>query len=99
MEIKKGQLIAITNGEYSDYTLRDHVRALKDFDSKNEAQRFMDEGDFLAVQEWDKDGDPTEYGSDDRFIAWAIREGLIEPLGPDDVVELWIGSYGRLKVA
>lgn len=98
MKISAGQLIAITNGEYSDYCLRDHVRALKDFDAAREAERFKVEGDYLAPPEWDKNGEPAHYGSDERFIAWMIREGLIEPLDADTVVELWVGAYGELRV-
>ena len=32
MILKKGQLIAITTGEYSDYCLVDHMRLLCDLD-------------------------------------------------------------------
>jgi hypothetical protein len=98
MEIKKGQLIAITSGEYSDYCLRDHMRALVDFDSTAKIQEFKDTGDYLAVPSWGKPGAAPEiYGADDRFIAWAVKQGLIEPLEPDAVVEWHIGSYGRLE--
>lgn len=97
MKIRKGTIVAITTGEYSDYGLRDHMRALKDFDSDEEKSRFRDSGDYLAAPEWDKDGEKETYGSDDRFIAWCIREELMSPMSADEVVELWIGRYGRLE--
>lgn len=98
VDIKKGQLIALITGEYSDYKLSDHVRALKDFNSGNEITRFMETGDYLVVPEWSTDNEPYSIGAEDRFIAWAIREKLIEPLEADEVIEWYIGSYGRLEI-
>lgn len=97
VEIKKGQLIALTTGEYSNYTLCDHVRALKDFNSGNEITRFMETGDYLIVPEWSTANKPNSIGAEDRFIAWAISEKLIEPLEADEVIEWYIGSYGNLE--
>ena len=98
MKIRKGQIIALTEGEYSDYNLRDHVRALKDFETGDEIKRFMDSGDYLAPPEYDETGEPTRYGSDDRVIAWAIRNKLSEPLTDSEVVEWYLGAYGDLEV-
>lgn len=89
MKIKQGQLLAITSGVYSDYTLRDHVRALRDFDTANEISRFLETGDYL-------DSENSAFDSDNRFIAWAIREGLISPLYNGEVIEWHIGAYGEL---
>lgn len=84
--IRKGQIIAITDGEYSDYCLRDHMRALRDFDPVAEAERFK----------------PTELrkdysGEDAEYIAWLIRESIVETLPIGEVVELHVGSYSCLK--
>ena len=98
MKIRKGQIIALTGGEYSDYNLRDHVRALKDFETVDEIKRFMGSADYLAPPEYDKNGEPTSYGSDDRFISWAIRNKLIEPLTDNEVVEWYLGAHGTLEV-
>ena len=98
MKIKKGQIVVITKGEYSDYGLYDHLRALRDFDAYEEAERFKVEGEYLRAPEWDQKGEPGEYGSDDRFLAWLLREGIMEPT-KDEVVELWIGGYGSLEVS
>lgn len=97
MKIAAGQLIAITSGEYSDYCLRDHVRALRDFGTQEEAERFMREGDYLTPPDWDSTGEPDAYDSDTRYLAWLIRERIVEPCL--EVVELHIGSYNQLKVA
>ena len=93
--IKKGQIVAISTGEYSDYSVREYVRALRDIDRDAEAKRFKETGPFLAPPTWDEKGDPDEYGSDDRFIAWAIKEGMWEPLEAELLTEWWIGAYGR----
>ena len=98
MKIKQGQILAITTGVYSDYTLRDHVRALRDFDTASEVGRFVKEGDYIAPPDWDENGEPSIYGSETRFIAWAIREGLIEPLSKNEVIEWHIGSYEQLDI-
>lgn len=99
MDIKKGQLIVITTGDYSDYGIRDHMRAERDFNPYVEAQRFMDTGDYLQPPEYDPTGDPDIYGSDDRFLAWCIREGFLSPVAAEEVTELHIGSYGRLELS
>lgn len=97
MKVKQMQILAITTGKYSDYTLLDHARALRDFDTTNEISRFVKEGDYLAPAYLN--GDPDVDGSDTRFVAWAVREGLIEPLPENDVIEWHIGEYGELDVS
>lgn len=84
--ICKGQIIAITAGDYSDYCLRDHVRALRDFDPIAEAERFKP----TSLR--------TDYrDEDEEYLAWLIREAIVEPLPVGEVVELHIGSYGCLR--
>lgn len=95
MKIKKGQIVAITSGDYSDYCLRDHMRALRDFDPREEVERFKREGDYLVRQR----GEQTNYGAEERFMAWMTREELLEPMDPETVVELYIGGdYGELDI-
>lgn len=89
MKITKGQLIAVTCGEYSDYTLKDHVRAVCDFDTSEQIARFKLEGDYFV--------DGSDYGSDDRFLVWLLKANIIEPLEVDSVIEWWVGCYGELK--
>ena len=97
MKIKKGQIVAITTGDFSYYSVNDHLRALRDFDAYEEAERFKREGDYLVPYKYDPNGTPNHSGSTGRFLAWAIREGLMEPTH-DEVVELWIGSSDSLEV-
>jgi hypothetical protein len=87
MKITQGQIVAITSGEYSDYCLRDHMRALKDFDAKVEADRFREAVDV-----------PGHEGQV-RFLSWTITEGLMETLDDASVVELHIGCWGELEIS
>lgn len=96
MKITKGQIVWVTTGEYSDYGVRDHMRALRDFDNTEEIARFKEEGDYLAVPARGISKKPTIDGADDRYLAWCIREGIMAPMGADEAVELHIGSYGGL---
>lgn len=84
--IRKGQIVAITSGDYSDYCLLDHVRALRDFEPVAEAERFKPTS--LRTDYRDEDAD---------YLAWLIRETIVEPLPVGEVVELHIGSYGCLR--
>ena len=94
MKIKAGQIICITTGEYSDYGIRDHLRAIRGFDSSELIEDFKGT-EFYRAADYEGD-DADEYGSDSRFLAWLIRQGIVEPLDANEVVELHIGSYGRL---
>ena len=40
MKINKGQIVAITSGEYSDYCLQEHWLAGRDFNVGQELARF-----------------------------------------------------------
>ena len=84
MKVKAGQILALTQGEYSDYCLRDHVRVLKDFDTIEVANNFIDNP---KQDSWDVL---------DRFVACLIKDGLIEPLDPNTVVEWCLGSPAYL---
>lgn len=94
--IKKGEYIAITKGEYSDYCLVDHLRAERDFSPSVEAERFKLEGDFKVPPNYDPDGEPEEWDSEVRFLAWMIREGIVTTV--ENVVELHVGCYGKLDL-
>lgn len=76
MKITKGQIVAITTGEYSDYCLDDHMRASKDFDTAEEIARFKQECNHRG-----------EEAGQRPFLAWAIREFLMEPTERDEVRE------------
>ncbi|MBR8147029.1 hypothetical protein [Burkholderia vietnamiensis] len=86
MKIRKLQIIAFTNGEYSDYCLRDHMRALSDFDTADKIAEFKATAECQAANSWEQD---------DVFMAWLVKTGVVEPLG-DAVIEWHVGSYGAL---
>ena len=91
MKIKAGQLVAFTNGEYSDYCLRDHMRALVDIDSTELVERFKQETG-PSNRKWSTGEDRPGY-DDVVFMAWLIRAGVFEPV--DDVLEWNTGGYGN----
>lgn len=77
MLIKKGAIVAITSGKYSDYCLDGHVIALKDFDPREQAGIL-------------KNSSATKtYLSRHAFLTYLISNGFVEPT--NTVVELWMG--------
>lgn len=78
MIIKKGAIIALTSGEYSDYCLDGHVIALKDFDPQDLAR------DFFS-------GNVVErHHGKEAFMAYLIINGFVDPT--NTVAELWLGN-------
>lgn len=88
MEIKKGQIVAFTEGKCSDYCLMAHMRAVADFNTGDKVREFIQLGDeYRAACE--------NYAVGTVFIAWLIHTGIVEPL--DDEVQEWhIGQYNEL---
>lgn len=96
MLIKKGQIIAISSGEYSDYEVKDYVRSLVDFDTANEVNGYIS----IYGNEIDDDYDNEKdcwFDAQDKFIALLIRAKYIEPLEASEIVEWHLGSYGKLR--
>lgn len=85
-KIKKGSLLLLTRGEYSDYDVTAVGRALETFDPED------------LRQEWYglHPGDREQCSADlSAFVAWLINaKGLIEEL---EHVELHVGSYANLE--
>lgn len=93
MMIKKGQIILMSMGRYSDYGPLDHVRALQDFDLGDALCRFRRSETYMALPDWETpDGELTFEGKEERFLAWGMREGLFTPLAPNEVIEVNLGS-------
>lgn len=86
MNIKAGQIVVVTDGEYSDYCLRGAIRALRDFDVKEAESEFL--------RQLDTNEDHLRLG--EMWLAWLIRRGFVEP-ADSEIVELYVGSYGQLK--
>ena len=101
MKLTKGQIVALTEGEYSDYGIKDHLRVASDFDIAAAREEFKGTDKYLERPDWEDpkaecDESLWSYGSPDRFIAWLIQRGQLEPLKPDEVVTYHIGRYGHL---
>ena len=94
-QIEKGTVLVMTSGSYSDYCISDHLRATHSFDPENAAERFKASGKYLVYDEHCREESPN--GSHDRFMAWLIEEGLVEPVEPDVVREWYLGSDERLE--
>lgn len=94
MLIARGQVIALTSGQHSDYCLRDHVRALRDFDTDAVVSEFMATPAYLKtpshphedVMWW------RRMQAEDRFFDWLIRNGFVEPLPSGEVIEWWFSG-------
>ncbi|MBJ9709841.1 hypothetical protein [Burkholderia gladioli] len=86
MKIIKGQIIAFTNGEYSDYCLRGHMRALEEFETGDKVAAFKTTPESVSANTWEQD---------DAFMAWLVKTSAVEPID-NEVLEWHIGSYGQL---
>ena len=84
-DIKKGELITIATGAYSDYSISGVFRVLADFNPQEQMEKFAAETPLE---------DDDTYRDLSEFIAWISRSGLLEPL---ESREWHIGSYGRLE--
>lgn len=95
MQVKQGQILAVTQGEYSDYCLKDHFRALVDFDTNEFIQKYKEQFPDGDSDRWKKYA-YNKYDQD-RFLAWCVEQKLIEVLSENEVQEWYIGSYGDLS--
>lgn len=103
MKLTKGQLVNVTNGEYSDYYLMGAFRVLKDFDSNDTLAEFAKEHNIeRKVLSRKYDGDLIYYKDDSYkigpqdYLAWLNKGGYLEDA---DIVELYLGSYNQLHVS
>jgi hypothetical protein len=86
--LKKGTLLVIETGEYSDRCTSDPVRLLKTATKEKLAEDFK--------KEWK----PTEFSWNDvpdpgDFLSWLVSSGRAEAV--DDVHTWHVGSYGRFE--
>ena len=84
MKIKQGTILALTKGEYSDYCLMGHVKALRDFDSDNTRVDFVAQLSQEDKQDW-------AFDLFDKYAAWLIQWGYVKDY--DSVIELYLGDY------
>jgi hypothetical protein len=84
-KIKKGTLVLLTSGEYSDYDLKAIGRATQDIDPEGLRQ------EWFSMHPEQADQYSAEFYA---FVAWLAKSGLIEEM---PCVELHLGSYGNLE--
>jgi hypothetical protein len=86
MKIAKGNLLILTMGEYSDYSIGERFVALQDMDTREVEAAFKASGLYL-----DADG----YADDwlDRFPKWMIDAGYVRLADRSKVQLWWIGSW------
>ncbi len=85
--LKKGTLLIIETGEYSDHSWSGPVRMLGDFTKADLAERFRAE--WKPKYEWEDRPNPGD------FLPWLIEQKLAEHV--DDVESWHVGSYGEFE--
>ena len=86
--LKKGTLLVIETGEYSDRSWDGPVRLLKDFKKADVVAKFR--------AQWKKPDDGwTIAPSAEEFLPWLIKRRYVESV--DDVSSWHVGSYSRFE--
>lgn len=80
--MEAGEILMITNGEYSDFGHIGLFRVVVDFDAKLALQKYLD-------QHPEEQNDYS--GSEYSFAAWLLRQGLVEDV---DYKTWHVGAYG-----
>lgn len=86
--LKKGTLLILETGEYSDSSWHGPVRMLKDATKADLAEAF--------ASEWSP---PAEYPDDKPephdFMPWLIKSGYAETV--EEIASWHVGSYGEFR--
>lgn len=72
-KISAGQLVYLSSGSYSDYSVGAHARALQDFTLPDVEARY----NAFRLQD----------GGELAFMPWAVSQGLLEEV--ENVEEIW----------
>ncbi len=88
MKIKKGQIIAFSEGEYSDYCVNALVVCIREFDLKeNKAYWELKHTTIKDCRYRDRQiKRPDGIG----FLPWLVSQGLVEDV---DYIEIHTGDY------
>lgn len=84
MKVDAGEILAFSEGEYSDYGYRGHVVAIKDFDLGQMMRQHISE----RIEQYAEEYSPT-----DGFETFLVASGVVVPL---TCREVHIGSYGNV---
>lgn len=92
MIVKKGQVIAFSEGEYSRYRIESLATVIKEFNLKEKQAEWE-----LEHTELEK---PTLRPQTRRvkgtdFLPWLISQGLIQG---EDCIEVHMGTYGNVEI-
>lgn len=82
---KAGQILCVSDGEYSDYRPQMLVVACKDFTAEEAETAFKQSG--LSIVDND-----DAYDEFEGFRGWLVKEGYVVPLAAS---EWWVGAYGE----
>ena len=88
MEIKRGEILALTTGEYSDYQLFTLVEAIQDFDINELKEKYLEENPNQCDPHWFTDA---------QFVKWIIINAkVVKEL---DYREWYLGSHRSPEMA
>lgn len=87
--LKVGDLLSISTGEYSDYSVCGPVRIIRPFVKHEVCEAYRKT--YPKQKAWGLDEDPDPFG----FLPWLISEGYAEDI--DGHTEWHVGSYGRFE--
>ena len=90
INVSKGELLILSEGEYDDYHIVETVRALVDFRMRDVCKEFMSQhGEYGDVEDEDGNYVGARGGS---FVQWLISKRLVEKI---EIQEVRFGEYGK----
>ncbi len=81
--MKPGELVIISTGEYSDYSLQGLFKIMAPFEFEAKKTEFLNKFPELV----------ESYSALDKFLPWLVAEGLIED---HSFTEWHLGSYSTI---
>lgn len=87
--VASGNIVMLSDGDYSDYIVRDHLTATRDINFTRELISFLRAHDKRVLA-----GNPEPFWDwtmiqhGEKFIAELIANGSLLPMAPDTVVEV-----------
>ena len=80
--IKAGEMLTVTTGEYSDYSVHGVFEAVNDIDTEALKECWLSEHPEQREEHRFQDG---------LFLGWVFRQGCLRPIS---TIEWHLGSYG-----
>jgi len=96
MKVKKGQIVAFSEGEYSDYTVEALCVVDNPFDLEEMKNKWMDECcEELTTNIYKHRPERKLKSGKPSFLAWLSMKMLVTDI---DYIEVHTGSYGEVDV-